>query len=108
MRCVGCHADLLTPEHYCECCGRKLSLEESSPETAPITIEAEQDQRGVGRTLRSCGGPTADGDGDICGRVDRPSARCVARRLFRLPAIGGRRRRPMQRSRRSRRVHRQS
>ena len=28
MRCVECETDPLTPAHYCECCGRKLSVKE--------------------------------------------------------------------------------
>ena len=67
MRCVGCHADPLTPEHYCECCGRRLSLEESSPETALIAFETYQESSAASVVhCGSCGGPTAGGDGDIC------------------------------------------
>ena len=37
MRCAECQTYPLTPGHYCECCGRKLSLEErKAQETAPI------------------------------------------------------------------------
>ena len=42
MRCVECQTDPLTPGHYCECCGRKLSQQERKAvgtpgaEVAPI------------------------------------------------------------------------
>jgi periplasmic protein TonB len=37
VRCAECQTYPLTPGHYCECCGRKLSLEErKAQETAPI------------------------------------------------------------------------
>ena len=51
MNCAECQTDPLTPEHYCPCCGRKLSLQERRiKESAPP----------VARCL-SCGGMSADG-----------------------------------------------
>lgn len=52
MRCIECKTDPLTPGHYCECCGRKLSIEERTPVQA-----AAADTR-----CGSCGGPSAGRD----------------------------------------------
>ena len=69
MRCVECQTDPLTPEHYCECCGRKLSLQErKGPETAaaPVappsgpTAPAEPAASAV--RCDSCGGPSHNGN----------------------------------------------
>ena len=67
MDCVECQTEPLTPRHYCQCCGRKLSLEERrASETAPVTIEAENNaatHKAASRArCESCGGPTADGN----------------------------------------------
>ena len=67
MRCAECVTDPLTPGHYCECCGRKLSLEERGAlKTAPVTLEAACHAPGhhgaSPARCGSCGGPSADGD----------------------------------------------
>jgi protein TonB len=66
VRCVGCETELLTSSHYCECCGHRLSLHETSAfENAPVT---ESDHRAPDRSpasearCESCGGPSAHGD----------------------------------------------
>ena len=52
MRCDECKTDPLTPGHYCECCGRKLSLQErKAPETswvepAPVVAAPTGGHRG--------------------------------------------------------------
>jgi hypothetical protein len=67
VRCVECQTDPLTPGHYCECCGRKLSVQEKALETAPITVEAGRGHRAASvARCGSCGGPSADGEGDLC------------------------------------------
>jgi hypothetical protein len=67
VRCVECRTDPETPGHYCECCGRKLSVQERAVETAPITVEADHGHSGASiARCGSCGGPSADGDGDLC------------------------------------------
>jgi hypothetical protein len=64
VRCVECETDPLTPGHYCECCGRKLSLEERRRlETPPVTVEAEQPSAGpsaAAARCESCGAPSPD------------------------------------------------
>ena len=40
MRCVECETDPLTPGHYCECCGRKLSLQEETVKTDAAKLAA--------------------------------------------------------------------
>ena len=45
MRCVDCEPEPLTPGHFCECCGRKLSVAErttleANPAPAPPVVEA--------------------------------------------------------------------
>ena len=67
MRCIECETDPLTPGHYCECCGRKLSVEERSGVKAGPVVTAP-----VGQALESgaaapvlcesCGGPCEEGD----------------------------------------------
>jgi TonB family protein len=67
VHCVECETYPLTPGHYCECCGRKLSLmERGELESAPVTVGADHDAPGhraapVAR-CGSCGTPCADGD----------------------------------------------
>ena len=48
MRCDECKADPLTPGHFCECCGRKLSLQER---------KAADDQRASKKAADSWGEP---------------------------------------------------
>ena len=51
MRCVECQTNPLTPGHYCECCGRKLSQQEraavapikASPSAALVSSSASSD-----------------------------------------------------------------
>ena len=67
MRCVECQTDPLTPGHYCECCGRKLSVQERGGlETAPVTVTAGHHAPGHRAAsvipCESCGGPSADGE----------------------------------------------
>ena len=52
MKCVECETEPLTPGHYCECCGRKLSLQE----------RRALDATSPAPRCQSCGGPTQDGD----------------------------------------------
>ena len=45
MRCVECETEPLTPGHFCECCGRKLSVAErttveANPVPAAPVVEA--------------------------------------------------------------------
>lgn len=51
MYCVECQTEPLTPEHFCPCCGRKLSLQERQVKESPAP---------VARCL-SCGGMSTDG-----------------------------------------------
>jgi hypothetical protein len=66
VRCGECETEPLTPGHYCECCGRKLSEQERRAlEASPVTARADQpapSHRAVsGARCESCGGPSADG-----------------------------------------------
>ena len=69
MRCVECVTEPLTPGHYCECCGRKLSLQERrglQTAAAPVApppepaAPAEPAASAVGR--ESCAGPSDKGN----------------------------------------------
>ena len=43
MRCDECKTEPLTPGHFCECCGRKLSLQERRAlEERPVLEEPER------------------------------------------------------------------
>ena len=60
MRCDECKVEPVTPNHFCECCGRKLSLQErkaldekkaaqtSWGEPAPVLPKAPKGDRLVG------------------------------------------------------------
>src|SRR5262245_53663238 len=75
VRCVECETDPLTPEHFCECCGRKLPVAESAaPEVQPAPPEPIVETvappepivetpapTASGGTCESCGGPSSDG-----------------------------------------------
>ena len=61
VRCVDCEPEPLTPGHFCECCGRKLSVAErttleANPAPAPPVAEASRRA-----ACESCGGPSNDG-----------------------------------------------
>jgi protein TonB len=66
VRCGECETDPLTPGHFCECCGRRLSLEERTARETPVTDVV--DDGALGRRAASaavcdgCGAPSADGD----------------------------------------------
>lgn len=67
MRCIECETDPLTPGHYCECCGRKLSVEERSAVKAGPVVTAPVGQAfesGAAAPVlcESCGGPCEKGD----------------------------------------------
>src|SRR3954451_25113472 len=64
VRCVECETDPLTPGHFCECCGRKLSLQEraareATPALAAPVVEASRPTASAG-PCESCGGPSSD------------------------------------------------
>jgi len=73
VRCVECKTDPITPGHFCECCGRKLSLHErgaldtAAHTTAPVS--RPNDQMGSISVCGSCGGHTDDGD--LCASCQR-------------------------------------
>ena len=65
MRCVECETEPLTPGHFCECCGRKLSVAErttveANPVSAAPVVEASP-RTAPGGPCESCGGPSSDG-----------------------------------------------
>ena len=66
MRCVECETNLLTPEHFCECCGRQLPLEERNQGTPDAAVEPEHhahaDNVSLAVACQSCGAPTDYGD----------------------------------------------
>ena len=68
MRCVECQTDPGTPAHYCECCGRKLSLLDgkhvetaAAPVTPPPEPTAPVEPAASAARCESCGGPSDDG-----------------------------------------------
>ena len=63
VRCVECETEPLTPEHFCECCGRKLSVEErTAVEANPAPAAPVVARRAApGGPCESCGGPSSDG-----------------------------------------------
>jgi TonB family protein len=82
VRCIECVTEPITPGHFCECCGRKLSLEErkglnttpvtpvaapepvAAPPIAPEPLAPEpvvSAQAVVSAPCESCGGPSEDG-----------------------------------------------
>ena len=65
VRCVECETEPLTPGHFCECCGRKLSVAERTTveaNPAPAAPVVEASPRAVpGGPCESCGGPSSDG-----------------------------------------------
>lgn len=72
MRCIECVTEPITPGHFCECCGRKLSLEERKGlETAatpvalvPVPVPeppAPAAPAPVATRCESCGGPCDNG-----------------------------------------------
>jgi hypothetical protein len=62
VRCDDCQTEPLTPGHYCECCGRKLSLKEREE----LGLEVALDTAPVGAAdivrCDGCGAPCTDGD----------------------------------------------
>jgi TonB family protein len=82
VRCIECVTEPITPGHFCECCGRKLSLDErkglntaaaipaasSEPVVAEPVVLASAPVRAASPTAaassascESCGGPSDDG-----------------------------------------------
>jgi len=66
VRCDECKTDPVTPGHYCECCGRKLSVQERKAlETAAAAPapDGAAHAGGAAQAARceSCGGPADDG-----------------------------------------------
>jgi TonB family protein len=68
LRCDDCQTDPVTPAHYCECCGRKLSLPEgqhletaAAPVTPPPEPIAPAEPAASAARCESCGGPSDDG-----------------------------------------------
>ena len=63
VRCVECETEPLTPGHFCECCGRKLSVaERTTVEANPAPAAPVVARRAApGGPCESCGGPSSDG-----------------------------------------------
>ena len=62
VRCVECETEPLTPGHFCECCGRKLSLAVSATVEAPAVPVVEASRcTAPGGPCESCGGPSSHG-----------------------------------------------
>ena len=80
MRCIECVTEPITPGHFCECCGRKLSLEERkgldatavtapppSRTAAPVDVQAavapvvSPEPAPAVVACESCGGPSDEG-----------------------------------------------
>jgi TonB family protein len=74
LRCIECVTEPITPGHFCECCGRKLSLEERRglenavpppavppPAAPPVEPAAVVAPKPAAPTLcESCGAPSAE------------------------------------------------
>ena len=82
MRCDECKVEPVTPNHFCECCGRKLSLQERKPleekkadqtswgEPAPVLRKAPKGDRLVGIHFTPEPEPYVDEPGDEPAPVD--------------------------------------
>src|SRR5262245_48056924 len=65
VRCVECETDPLTPEQFCECCGRKLPAPESATPGVQLlpfepVLETSADTA-ADQPCESCGGPSSNG-----------------------------------------------
>jgi TonB family protein len=65
VRCVECETEPLTPGHFCDCCGRQLSVAErtnveANPVSAAPVVEASP-RTALRGPCESCGGPSSDG-----------------------------------------------
>src|SRR2546425_4392820 len=63
VRCVDCRTEPLTDGHYCECCGRKLSLEERNCADCAESAATPAPQEPITKANHcdSCGAPCTEG-----------------------------------------------
>ena len=61
MRCIECVTEPITPGHFCECCGRKLSLEERKGLEVAAPAPALVEPIASAQRCESCGGQSDDG-----------------------------------------------